>query len=123
MMLCMAHFRFFEIVRTIDQRNMCKRLRIVPQCFGPVGTNLLRKQPKLTGITEQPLEERSCLGNTSLHREVVDQPERTDSKGALTPRQSVVGMIPVNEATLIGQALHDAIHGGAHARIIGSNEA
>ena len=90
---------------------MGKGLWIVAQSFGPIVANLFGKQAKRSGITEQPLKERTRFIDSTLHSKVVDQPEGTDGEGTLTSRQAIIGLIAIDEAICICQALADAIDG------------
>src|SRR6266566_2486901 len=118
MILCLPHFSFLSIVGAIDKCDVCKSLWVVAQSIDPVVADLFGKQAKVSGITEQPLKERACFIDSTLHGKVVDQPEGTDGEGTFTSRQSIIGVVAIDEAICICQALADAIDRRAHARVI-----
>src|SRR5215469_4758597 len=110
MMLGQAHLSPVQIEDTIDQCYMRIGLWVVTQSSWTICANLFREQAKMTSITQQTIKERPRLGNTSLHRKVIYQPECTDGKGPFIARQSIVSKVPIDEPMFISHALHNAIN-------------
>src|SRR5205809_1115319 len=103
--------------RRLDQREVGKRLREVPEMAARAGVELLGVEPKRRGDAQELLHQVAGTLLLADDRESRNEPERADQEAPLLPGQAVVGLAGAiaQDKSVLGQVIGDRLHRLAHA--------
>ena len=107
------------------ERQVGERLREVAEVAAAAGVELLGVEAERAGEREQLLAQRpgpAVLADLDQRRH---EPERADRERALLAGEPVVGLLHAvaQHEAVDGELVGDGEHGGAHARVVGREEA
>src|SRR5689334_18133327 len=109
----------------VDQRQVGEGLGEVAQMAAALRLELLGVEVEPAGGGEQALAERPRPRALADLRERRDEPEGADQEAALLAAEAVVGLLDLvaEDEPVLGQLGGDRLDRGAHARVIGRQEA
>ena len=85
--------------------------------------DLLGEQADVVGAAGHQREQRARPLGLAREREALGEPERADAERALAAGQPVLVQVAVDEPAFVGEVRRDRLDRGAHAGIVGGEEA
>src|SRR5437588_378143 len=100
----------------VDQSEMDKALRNVPQELTGVLIHFLGVEADIVGYTYQLVHQLSSVIDASGSGQSVDEPERAAEEGSLASRQAILAAVAVQQRP-VTQLAPDRVDRGGHPRI------
>src|SRR5205807_8844871 len=116
-------FGFADGPRGVDESDVAEGLGEVAEELTARRVDLLGEQAEVVAEAGGRLECRASAVQLAGQGLRLRQPERAEQERPLFALEAVVGLVAVDESTLVRQVLGDGVDGGLHPGIVGGDEA